>query len=71
MTAHEKRPRAFLDADGSVILGTGSAHSVGEPESDKPAGKLYIPDPEQRHGWREYYVQRPPKPGSRPIGFTR
>ena len=66
-----KRPKAFLDADGSVILGTGSAHSVGDPDRDEPAGKLYLPDPEQRKGWREHYVQKPAKPGARPIGFRR
>ena len=65
------RPRAFDSVDGSYIVGTGTAQSIGEAEHDKPAGRLFVPDPEQRHGWREHYVNQPPKPGARPIGFRR
>lgn len=57
-----------------VYLGIGTAHAIGEGE-DKPdpIGRLYVPDPEQRHGWREYYIRPAPqeKPGRRPIGFGR
>jgi hypothetical protein len=55
---------------------TGAASVSGnEPEpSDVTdfAAVLWIPDIEQRHGWRELYVKRPqPKPGTRPVGFRR
>ena len=65
------KPRAFLDADGSVILGTGSAHHVSEPDGERPVAKLYVPDPEARRGWRELYIPPAPKLGSRPAGFRR
>jgi len=36
------------------------------------AAILWVPDPEQRHWWREYYVQKATeKPNARPIGFGR
>ena len=38
------------------------------PTSDSPPAVLWVPDPEQRHGWREYYVKRP-EAAKRPIGF--
>ena len=58
------------------FYGTGSAGSLsGEP--DKPRAKvlavLWVPDPEQRHGWREVYIARhePAKrPRQRPFGFA-
>ena len=31
---------------------------------------LWVPDPDARRGWREYYVERP-RPGARPIGFRK
>lgn len=42
-----------------------------EPEAWNTAGILWLPDPETRHGWREYYIKRP-KPGaaSRGMGFA-
>lgn len=31
---------------------------------------LWVPDPEQRHGWREFYIRRERKPGQkRPMGY--
>ena len=37
------------------------------------AAVLWVPDPEQRHWWREYYIRSDPhsKPNARPIGFGR
>lgn len=39
--------------------------------SDHPVCVLWIPDPEQYHGWREFYVQRAPtkKPGAKRMGY--
>ena len=38
----------------------------------RPATVLWVPDPESRRGWREWYVQKEPrKPNGRPIGFGR
>lgn len=37
------------------------------PDTDedpkRPAAVLWVPDPEQKSGWREFYVQRVVKPG--------
>ena len=30
---------------------------------DGVAAVLWVPDPEQRHGWREFYVRKPGGPG--------
>jgi hypothetical protein len=41
--------------------------------TDHPVAVLWLPDPEQRHWWREYYVKRTPaqKPGARLMGYTK
>jgi hypothetical protein len=58
-----------------MLIGIGSVFAMNGPDDDKPdvAGKLYVPDPEQRNGWREFYVHKPPawKPGARPLGFGK
>jgi hypothetical protein len=64
------------DTDGSEqLIGIGSAHGVfpADEERQHPAGRIYVPDPESRHGWREYYIDSLPreKPGARPLGFGR
>jgi len=49
------------------------AVQVGKVELVEPSGMdqyaavLWVPDPEQRHGWREYYVRQrfESKPGER------
>lgn len=34
------------------------------------AAVLWLPDPEARRGWRDYFVKRPEsRPGSRKVGF--
>ena len=51
----------------------GSASSVETVEGrDEPLATLWIPDPEQRRGWRERYVYPvKPKPNGKQIGFRR
>jgi hypothetical protein len=55
----------------SPSLQNGSVHDLADssPESTT-AAILLVPDPEQRRGWREYYV-RTDKPNERhePMGF--
>lgn len=56
------------------MLTSGFASSTVGAVDEKPdvAAVLWVPDPEQRHGWREYYVNRdtsPPAP--RTLGFRR
>lgn len=54
--------------DGPTFLGLGAAHGIGGGERGDVVGRLLVPDPEARHGWREWYV-RAPAPEPRPIGF--
>lgn len=51
----------------------GHASSTGPSDDhDEPLATLWIPDPEQRRGWRERYVYKDkPKPNGKPIGFRR
>jgi hypothetical protein len=50
------------------------AHEVGKAEDvstdERPAAVLWVPDPEQRHGWREYYVKKMKlKPDKKRMGY--
>lgn len=69
------RPRRSDDWWAPTFLGIGSAHGISGPDDDptEPVGRILVPDPEQRRGWREYYVKPEPKPGElpRPIGFRK
>lgn len=70
------RPLTDDDDDpASTLMGSGSAHAVSgaDDDHDAPAGVVWIPDPEQRRGWRERYVYPAPKPGAerRPLGFRK
>ena len=52
------------------------ATEVGKTEADDstdyPAAVLWEPDPEQRHGWREFYVKKAaPKPNGKGMGFKK
>ncbi len=67
-------PRAYDPAfDSAILLGTGAAHSVSDEPEQRPRSiaRLYVPDPEQRHGWREYYVYPETTPTERHAGFRR
>ena len=67
--------RACDDYWSPVILGIGTAHAVSGPDEDpaRDVGTIWVPDPEQRHSWRERYVRDEPKPGAerRSLGFGK
>lgn len=42
----------------------------GHGESAAPVAVLWVPDPEQRHGWREAYIYPVEKPRP-PVGFRK
>ena len=44
---------------------------VADADDDHPVAVLWVPDVEQRHGWREYYVKRQPKPKGRKMGYQK
>jgi hypothetical protein len=57
------------DSPSSDSVGHGEVTEAGAGSSQcRPAAVLWIPDPEQRRGWREYYVYRD-EPARRPMGF--
>ncbi len=70
-----RRVRGEDDWYGTTWLGMGQAHGVTPPDEERPemAAVLWVPDPEQRHGWREFYVTKPGAPSAalRPFGFRK
>lgn len=57
------------DTAETVARETGRAECAATDE-ERPVAVLWVPDPEQRHGWREYYVKRqPPKPNGKRMGY--
>jgi hypothetical protein len=70
-------PRPHADDENRywpTFFGIGQAHAIANADDELPAGRLVVPDPEQRHGWREHYVPAAPataKAGTRSIGFRR
>lgn len=62
-----------FDVATEVDLQHGSAEpATGAADPEQPIAVLWIRDPEQRHGWREYYVKKTtPKPAVRPFGFRK
>ena len=57
--------------DSALLLGVGSAHGGAPDEDVPPLRRILLPDPEARHGWREYYVGLPKPGGRRAAGFRR
>jgi hypothetical protein len=57
--------------DNTVTHQEGSIEDVGT-EPERAVAVLWLPDPEQRHGWREYYVKKAAsKPCARRMGYRR
>jgi hypothetical protein len=69
-----KRPRGSED-DDVVEIGMGSAQAAsGEPRSPRGrlVGHILVPDIDERHGWREWFVYQGPSPKNwRPVGFGK
>ena len=61
--------------DSAILLGVGAVHGVlpAEDQTPREAGRLWVPDPEQRRGWRERYIYPEAKPGEqrRALGFGK
>lgn len=70
MTTARPAPRREADWDDTPIPVLGQASSTVGPDPDAMLGPLWVPDPEQRHGWREYWIHPEPRPG-RPMGFRK
>jgi hypothetical protein len=60
-----------FDVEDTLVIEAGNVEEL-DSTPDRPIAVLWLPDPEQRHGWREYYVAKhaAPKPG-RPLGFRK
>ena len=60
------------DPEATVDIQQGHVEVVIDRPDEHPVAVLWVPDIEQRHGWREYYVKRQvPKPGSKPMGYRK
>lgn len=49
--------------------GTGTADAVPSDDKRNPRAVLWVPDIEQWHGWREYYVYSVDEKPGRRMGF--
>ncbi len=58
----------WIDEARPYVEGTSE---IVTTRSDHPACVLWVPDPEQRHGWREVYVDKPNDKPSRSVGFGK
>jgi len=67
-----RRPHAGESQDLDAPMQPGHVELTEAPLFGEFAAVLWVPDPEQRHWWREYYIRRSDaKPNARPIGFGR
>lgn len=48
----------------------GAAHGIGDAPGEPAAGVLWVPDPESRRGWREFYIPQP-QGTARCVGFRK
>jgi hypothetical protein len=64
----DDEPQSDSPSSDSVGHGEVTEAGSGSTSTSRPAAVLWIPDPEQRRGWREYYVYRD-EPARRPMGF--
>jgi hypothetical protein len=56
--------------DETPVTTVGTAIPSSEsPSTSTSTPVLWLPDPEQRRGWREYYVPHDDEPEKPPIGF--
>lgn len=54
------------DVAQDVEMAHGALSSDVSPEEpERPVAHLWLPDPEQRHGWREHYIWCPERPEPR------
>lgn len=66
--------RAEVDWSETPLPETIMGHVADVPTTEPPSAvrKLYVPDPEARRGWREFYVPAAaPQQSGRSIGFGR
>lgn len=55
--------------EDTVVIEAGKAEEL-DVDAERPVAVLWIPDIEQYHKWREYYVKKQaPKPGARKMGY--
>lgn len=62
----------FEQAAPDVVMGHAESDADAAAPLSGVAAVLWIPDPEQRRGWREIYIRRSPsKLNARPLGFGK
>lgn len=50
---------------------TGSLQTATGSDDEDPIGVIWLPDMEQRHGWRGHYIYPDHKRPERRVGFGR
>jgi hypothetical protein len=67
------RPRGEDEWYGPAFVSMGQAHAISgdADEQPSPIAVLWIPDPEQRRGWREKYLYAEKAPERRAVGFRK
>ncbi len=63
--------RADDDDDIQTPNVTIGAAEPGSPDPARAVAVLWVPDPEQRHGIREFYVYPASLKEGRPLGFRK
>ncbi len=63
--------RADDDDDIETPSVTIGAAEPGSPDIGRAVAVLWVPDPEQRHGIREFYVYPASPKEGRPLGFRK
>lgn len=75
MRYRRPRQRNSDDEFWPAPFGPGSATPAsGSPTAgpEHPAAALWLPNPEQRHGWELYLVEKERQPAARgPLGYRR
>jgi hypothetical protein len=66
-------PGMCEDEDEVVPLAMGHAETVkpGGDEATGYAAVLWIPDPTERRGWRDLWIEKKPDGKPKPVGFGR
>ena len=63
-------PNPALSFYDTPDLRQGMMGQLAAPEPGQWAATMYVPDPTERGGWRQYFVYRPVPPQStKPMGF--
>lgn len=68
--ARRQRAEDFWWEPSYAPTSHGGVHDLGDSvEHERSPAVIWVPDPEQRNGWREHWVRGDEKPKKRGMGF--